>query len=323
MDFNRTPNSQRLLPSALKPSALALAAVALLVSPLMADEVPPSPPAPAEAAATPPAAAVEKDPVWHTSLSEALAEAKKRQTYVIVDLYADWCGWCKQLEKKVFASKEFLDKARAFVLLKVDTEDGGDGSRLQALHGASSLPTTLILDHRGVRVGEIGGYAPTPDFLSYIDQQLDAWKKITDAYPDLLKSDDVDFQMKIAKELHKRFDGERAAGLYEALIARMNPDSNSYAWLHYMVADAYRIDRRFELAEKTIEKARTLAAKAEDSATFGEQLDLLRYYIAQDNGDCRGARSTLERFLEAHPQSQLRVRLQKALTELRSDSKCT
>lgn len=319
MNLDRSPSQRLLQPPALPLASkvLVLAAFTLLAPATWANEGAPAPATPA--ATTAPA----QDPVWLTSLPEALAEAKKRQTYILVDLYADWCGWCKQLEKKVFASKEFLDKARNFVLLRVDTEDGGDGSRLQALHEASSLPTTLILDHRGVRVGEIGGYAPTPDFLSYIDQQLDAWKKITDAYPELLKSDDVDFQMRIAKELHKRFDGQRAAGLYEALIARMNPESNSYAWLHYMVADAYRIDRRFELAEKTIEKARTLVAKAEDSATFGEQLDLLRYYIAQDNGDCQSARSTLERFLEAHPQSQLRVRLQKTLTELRSDSKCT
>lgn len=277
------------------------------------------------AASGPPAAkpAGAAAPVWLTSLPEAMAEAKRRDTYVLVDLYAEWCGWCKQLEKKVFASPEFLAKARNFVLLRVDTEDGADGAKLQALHEADSLPTTLILDAKGARAGEIGGYAPTAEFLGYIDQQLTAWNDLKANYPGLLASDDADVQLEVAKELHKRQDGERAAALYEKVAKKMDAASSSYAWLQFMLADSYRIDRRFELAQATIAKARALVSKADEPAVFGEQLDLLHYYIAQDNGDCRGARSSLEQFLAAHPASELRKRLQKTLNELRLDTKCT
>jgi len=313
-------------------SRSALLAFALLLAvpaaSLLADQGAPKTPAnAAEVAAAVPAtldpAPIEAEPVWLNSLPAALAAAKERHAFILVDLYAEWCGWCKQLEKKVFASPEFLAKARSFVLLRVDTEDGGDGSRLQALHEASSLPTTLILDAKGVRVGHIGGYAPTREFIGYIDQQLDAWRQLRSNYQGLLASSDADIQLKVAKELHKRQDGERAAGLYEMVVKTIDPSSSSYAWMQYMLADSYRLDRRFELAEKTIEKARALAAKADEPAVFGEQLDLLNYYIAQDNGDCRGARSTLERFLEEHPKSELRQRLQRTLSELQHDSKCT
>ncbi len=272
-----------------------------------------------------PAAASSGEPaqVWLTSLPQALAEAKKRDAYILVDLYAEWCGWCKELEKKVFASPEFVAKARSFVLLRVDTEDGGDGARLQALHEANSLPTTLILDPKGARAGEIGGYAPTREFLGYIDQQLAAWHDLKANYPGLLASEDADVQLDVAKELHKRQDGERAAALYEKVSKKMDPATSGYAWLQYMLADSYRIDRRFDLARETIAKARPLVSKADEPAVFGEQLDLLHYYIAQDNGDCRSARTSLEQFLEAHPASQLRQRLQKTLNELKLDSKCT
>lgn len=278
------------------------------------------PKAPAAPAGTP---SGEPAQVWLTSLPQALAEAKKRDAYILVDLYAEWCGWCKELEKKVFASPEFVAKARSFVLLRVDTEDGGDGARLQALHEANSLPTTLILDPKGARAGEIGGYAPTREFLGYIDQQLAAWHDLEANYPGLLASEDADVQLDVAKELHKRQDGERAAALYEKVSKKMDPATSGYAWLQYMLADSYRIDRRFDLARETIAKARSLVSKADEPAVFGEQLDLLHYYIAQDNGDCRSARTSLEQFLEAHPASQLRQRLQKTLNELKLDSKCT
>lgn len=261
--------------------------------------------------------------VWLSSLSQALAEAKKRDAYILVDLYADWCGWCKQLEKKVFSTPEFAAKAKSFVLLRVDTDHDEDGAKLQALHEASSLPNTLLLDAKGVRVGQISGYAPTREFLGYIDQQLQAWNDLKANYPGLLAEGDAETQLEVAKELHKRQDGERAAALYEAVSKRIDPNTSSYVWIQYMLADTYRIDRRFDLAEKAIERTRTLLSHAEDSATLGEQLDLLRYYIAQDNGDCRGARSTLEQFLTAHPASELRPRLQKTLNELRLDAKCT
>jgi thioredoxin-related protein len=270
-----------------------------------------------------PAAHAESQLKWLESLPEALAEAKKRDAYILVDLYAEWCGWCKQLEKKVFSTPEFAAKVKDFVLLRVDTEDGADGARLQALHDASSLPSTLILDAKGVRVGQINGYAPTREFISYIDQQMAAWKDLLNHYPGLLASDNTEVQLELAKELHKRQDGERSARLYELVAGKLDPQSSTYAWLHYMLADSYRLDRRFDQAETAIDKARAVIAKAEEPAMLGEQLDLLRYYIAQDKSDCRGARSSLELFLEAHPSSQLRPRLQKTLNELRLDSKCT
>lgn len=294
---------------------LVLLASVLLGSPVLGSPVP----------ASPAAAASEKHGGldWLESLPEALAEARKKDAYILVDLYADWCGWCKQLEKKVFATPEFAARVEGFVLLRVDTEDGADGARLQALHDANSLPTTLILDAKGVRVGQINGFAPTAEFIGYIDQQLAAWKDMLGNYPGLLASQDTEVQLELAKELHQRQDGERSAALYEAVAKKIDPQSSTYAWLHYMLADSYRLGRNFDQAEKTIEKARAVLARAKEPGMLGEQLDLLRYYIAQDKSDCRGARSSLELFLEAHPASQMRPRLQKTLNELRLDTKCT
>lgn len=311
----------------LKPLRKSLLSLALLASSAILPGVAGSAFAAGAPAATEPAGPAAKpageQAVWLESLPQALAEAKKRDAYVLVDLYADWCGWCKQLEKKVFASPEFVAKARSFVLLRVDTDHDEDGAKLQFLHDASSLPNTLILDPKGVRVGQISGYAPTKEFLGYIDQQLAAWDELKAHYAGLLEGADAETQLEVAKELHKRQDGERAAALYEAVSRKIDPNTSRYVWIQYMLADTYRIDHRFELANQTIDRTRSLLAKADDSATLGEQLDLLRYYIAQDNGDCRGARSTLEQFLTAHPASELRQRLQKTLNELRLDSRCT
>ena len=124
-----------------------------------------------------PLAAAETSP-WLTSLDEAVAAAKDGDRYIIVDLYADWCGWCKVLEKEVFPSSEFHELTRDMVLLKVDTEDGGEGADIQARFGANSLPTTLILDADLVKIGEVKGYAPAPRFTALVRRQLDEFTRL-------------------------------------------------------------------------------------------------------------------------------------------------
>ncbi len=197
--------------------------------------------------------------MWLDSPPQALAEAKKRDAYVLVDLYADWCGWCKQLEKKVFSSPEFVAKARSFVLLRVDTDHDEDGAMLQALHEASSLPNTLILDPKGCGSARSAATPPPRSSSDYIDQQLEAWNELKAHYSGLLESADAETQLEVAKELHKRQDGERAAALYEAVSKKIDPNTSSYVWIQYMLADTYRIDRRFELANQTIDRTRLAA----------------------------------------------------------------
>ena len=83
---------------------------------------------------------------WLDSVDEAFAEARRNEQLILVDLYADWCGWCKKLEKDVFSTPAFQTFARDFVLLRVDTEDRGEGTAIQRRYEAFSLPTTLVLD---------------------------------------------------------------------------------------------------------------------------------------------------------------------------------
>ncbi|MEO1369235.1 MAG: thioredoxin family protein, partial [Acidobacteriota bacterium] len=39
---------------------------------------------------------------WHQDVYVALEEARDKDAMILVDLYADWCGWCRTLEEKVF-----------------------------------------------------------------------------------------------------------------------------------------------------------------------------------------------------------------------------
>ena len=41
---------------------------------------------------------------WH-SWEEAIEKSKKEKRKIFVDIYTDWCGWCKKLDKTTFAEE--------------------------------------------------------------------------------------------------------------------------------------------------------------------------------------------------------------------------
>ncbi|MCP3957155.1 MAG: DUF255 domain-containing protein [bacterium] len=264
------------------------------------------------------------DGSWLTSVDDAVAAARDGDRYILVDLYAEWCGWCKVLESQVFTSAEFRDATAGMVLLRVDVDDGGEGSELQARFDARSLPTTLILDSGLVKVGEIQGYAPTGPFLARIRQQLQEHTTLLELYGKVRRGGDVALQRRLAEDLHGRGDGERAAALYEAVLRQVASGGPEAAWLYYLSADAHRLGGDYSRADVSARRARKMAAGLGDPE-LAERLDLLRFYIAHDSGDCGEAVASLEQFLDSHPKSGFSSQAKRTLAAIRDgeEMECT
>ena len=45
---------------------------------------------------------------WLT-FEQAEAKMKEKPRKVIVDVYTSWCGWCKRLDKEVYANDSVID----------------------------------------------------------------------------------------------------------------------------------------------------------------------------------------------------------------------
>lgn len=244
------------------------------------------------------------DPVWLTSVTEAVDAARSADRYILVDLYAEWCGWCHTLEEKVFTHPNFIAYVRDnnFVLLRVDTEDKAEGTWLKARFGANSLPTTLILDADLVKVGAVSGFAPMPTFVEYLQEQIDGYDTILSFFDKVLASDDAELQRKLASDLHLRGDGVRAGQLYEKILDRVQHGTEAEAWLTYQAADAYRMGRSFDIASRHLSTANDLAQDL-DHVELLERIALLDVHVAQEIGDCDRVLSTLEHFLAQYPKS--------------------
>jgi thioredoxin-related protein len=121
-------------------------------------------------------------PSWRT-WDEGLKEAARLQRPVLVDVYADWCGWCKRMDRDVYARPDVQGYlAGRFVTVKLDAESGDrvhwEGremtSRALALRlGVNSYPTTVFLDATGRRLRNASGYFPAERFLQILRSVAD------------------------------------------------------------------------------------------------------------------------------------------------------
>lgn len=113
-------------------------------------------------------------PAWR-SWDAGLREAGTSGRPVLVDVYTGWCGWCKRMDRDVYARADVQDYlARKFVTVKLDAESN-DPARyegkaytsrtLAARFGVTGYPTTLFLSAKGAQLGKVPGYSPPEDFL--------------------------------------------------------------------------------------------------------------------------------------------------------------
>lgn len=273
--------------------------------------------------ATLPSTAFAEQRQWLTSVDEAFDQARESDQLVLVDLYADWCGWCKRLEEDVFSTPTFQTFAEDFVLLRVDTEDEAEGSRLQKRYGAYSLPTTLVLDPQRVMVAEAMGYAPAPQYVATIQQKIAAFEELVRGYERFGQSDDLRILGVLADEFHQRNDGDRAASLYRRMMATQRLAPEKSVRIQYQLTDALRLATHYAEALEELGQARQTAHQVEDEALV-QRLDLLAAQISLDNGDCDKARSVLEDFLGSYPGSDLVSVARRTLQSIQSEShRCT
>jgi thiol-disulfide isomerase/thioredoxin len=102
-------------------------------------------------------------------IEEAKALAASQKKPVFVDVYAEWCGPCKNMDKTVFPddSVQLILKTR-YVLAKINGDDPVDGDTLRKQFHIKAYPTYIVLTPTGRERKRHVGFYPKSPFIQWL-----------------------------------------------------------------------------------------------------------------------------------------------------------
>jgi len=119
--------------------------------------------------------ASEPKPLTWRAWDAGLREASGAKRPILVDVYTNWCGWCKRMDRDVYSRADVQDYlSRRFVLIKLNAEAPDAAAyegqvytsrSLAARFRVSGFPTTIFLRPGGEHVANVPGYIPAERFL--------------------------------------------------------------------------------------------------------------------------------------------------------------
>ncbi len=114
---------------------------------------------------------------WY-SFNDGVALAQKENKKLLVDVYTDWCVWCKKMDKDVYSDDAVRRSIGTnFVAVKLNAESSKplsfngsqmDEAGLAAAMGVSGYPTTLFLDAAAKPITKVDGYIESKEFTTIL-----------------------------------------------------------------------------------------------------------------------------------------------------------
>jgi putative thioredoxin len=157
---------------------------------------------------------------------------RSRSTPVIVDLWAEWCGPCKQLSPVL--EKLANEAAGAWVLAKIDVDAN---PRLAQAFQAQSIPMVVAIVG-GQMVDAFLGAMPEAQVRQWLDQVLGVAGQLgvegaprDSAEPGEDAFDDLPPALAAARDAMEEGDLDAAAGALEKALADAPADSLAKGWL--------------------------------------------------------------------------------------------
>jgi thioredoxin-related protein len=114
---------------------------------------------------------------WKT-FDKGMKDAATTKKYGFIDVYTDWCGYCKLLESKTLNAPNVLEELQKnFVSIKLNAESEDvvtyKGKKitkreLSAQWGVEGFPTMLFLNSKGDIIGSFASFAEADLMLNLL-----------------------------------------------------------------------------------------------------------------------------------------------------------
>lgn len=239
---------------------------------------------------------------WIKSVAAAQKAAQAGQKMIFVDLFAQWCGWCHKFEADVVPTADFQKATSKMVMLRLDTEDGADGTAFAQRYQISSLPTFVVLNHDMTVVGLIRGYAPAAEFVKMLDSSIAKYKSFVKmATSESTFPKDYAKRLDLAKEYRLRQNYNQSEPRLKKLTTEKGVPADVRDQAYYELGILYLLQGRYPEVTKTIDAF----SKVQKEGEPYERARLLATDVCIARGDLRCAADSLHNFKDEFPNSPL------------------
>jgi thioredoxin-related protein len=126
----------------------------------------------------------KKEKIQWLTFEEAMEKSAEDKKPIFVDVYTDWCGWCKKMDKNTFQTDEVVEYvAQNYHAVKLDAESEDatsfDGQKLtyRQLSGGVFKVTgypSIVLINSKKQVAVAPGYREKEGFIQMLEQFKEA-----------------------------------------------------------------------------------------------------------------------------------------------------
>jgi thiol-disulfide isomerase/thioredoxin len=95
---------------------------------------------------------------WERHFEEALRKARSTHKPLMIDFWAEWCGWCQRLDQTTYLDPDVIKLADGFVAVKINSEGSPREQEVALRYDVASLPTIAFVSPGGRLITRLTGY---------------------------------------------------------------------------------------------------------------------------------------------------------------------
>jgi thiol-disulfide isomerase/thioredoxin len=268
-------------------------------------------------APAPPSASIK----WERSFEEAQKKARKSGKPMIVDFWAEWCGWCDRLNRTTYVDPDVVRRAQDFVAVKIDTEGSKKEREITARYEVGSLPTILFLSPDGRQLRRVNSFQSGYQFPFTMQEALEIGRGVI-AWEAALARNPDDAEALAGLGAHLYDIGTREAQQQcldearELLTKAVATDADSpleeRRRSRMLLAILHNIEHDFSGAERLVKDALSLGPQSDDAPRL--LFVLGRTYLSA--GRRTESVETFQIIIREYPQSPLAEKARETIVNL-------
>ena len=253
---------------------------------------------------------------WERNFEEALKKARKAGKPIVVDFWADWCGWCHRLDRTTYVDPSVVRIAQDFVAVKIDTEGSRKELDVAIRYHVTSLPTIVFLSPEGRQIYRLNGFQGPGQFPRTLEAALEVARGVVPWEQALARDpDDPHALLALGTHLYEQEYFDEAREMLQKTVARdAEAGSDDRRRARMLLAIIEHVSRHFSEAEKLVKEALTLQPNPDDEPKL--LFVLGRTQVSA--GHQEEGMATLEVIVREYPQSPVAAKARETLVNLRN-----